>query len=458
MSIYLYKDSPFLANDRRETVSDAFTQSSIDLCAFNSYNNLPQLLFFAQMCVSHIKTGEKKGTCIKILDNCDSALIDQFLAYVSKILYDNISSQNILIAFKIISLLSKDKCFYSHLILLNITKLILSNLSLLNQQQINQINLNVLLKIIKYNYKQEERRNIILEHFPIGFIISCTSEFLNTSFHVFGLQWIKFLNTFCSYSHSIEDGRLIFENISNIRNKINMNLHLKYFCNIIVNMIKFKTLPLDLFVSNNYNIFFRNLILKKGNSGIIEHALYVIGLCTMNNIIYGFFYTNFFIRIFFAYPFNEKIRILVLWNLSVGLNSEISHFLIETNFLNEIISIYQNSSLKLKHQIISLITDMMCTSSDPPEIFLANNIIEILIDAMLIFNDDISKIALSLYQTIEDCIAQNQNSIIENLKQFLLDSNFMEIIEILENSEDQFNLQLSVKLCNFLYTSESNPE
>ena len=118
-------------------------------------------------------------------------------------------------------------------------------------------------------------------------------------------------------------------------------------------------------------------------------------------------------------------------------------------------------SSELKHEITSLLTNMMCITSDPPEIFLSVQIIEILLDSMMTFDDnDIFKTGFTLYQTIEDyaIINQDENEMIENLKKILNESNIKELIEHLEESDNELNNQLALKFKEFICIDNSNEE
>lgn len=417
---------------------------------------LDKLLFFVRMSSSQINPQYKENIIDQFPKSNSVSLMEQFITSLAKLLSEDSSQRNIIFASLVISLILNDKQFYSQSILLDIVRFILSNLSTLTKEQIDRINFDFILKIIRYNYEDESKQESIQNFLSIEFILNSFPSFSKSFFTRYGLQLLKLFNTFCSYQHSKKDGRLIFEKITKIRNEININYHFKYICNIIINMIKFQTLPSDLFIEYEYQNFLHDIILDKKNSSVIEYALYLIGLCTLNNIISGFFDASFFVKVF-TQNYTDHIRIMILWNLSIGLNDEICHFLVETNFLNYISNIYRSCSFKLKHEIASLIANMMCSSSDPPEVFLTEQIIEILLDSMMIFDeDDVFKIGFSLYQTIEDLQCQEEGEKIEFVKKLMIDSNFQEIIDHLEENCNELNNQLAKNFNEFLDVDESN--
>lgn len=464
-SIDDYKDSfaPVLVSEFQGFFYKNYDKLAINDDQFELKNlttELQQLLFLAKMCSLQVDSTKKEKIASQIPICCDDSLTEQFFTALAKTLCENPNQQNIIFASIIISLLSNNKDFYSHAILLDIIKHILSNLQLLTPKQISQLNFNFILKIIRYQIKHESDQSKFKEFMPLELILSRFSQLSDSFFSKYILEYLKYLNTFCSYPHSQEEGKMIFEEITKLRNKMTINYHYKYLCSIIISMINFQTLPIDLFTVYEYQNFLHDIIFDKNNIGVIEHALYLIGLCTLNNIIAGFYDVNFFLRILSEHHM-DNIRIMVLWNLSIGLSDEICHFLIEKNFLNYLTKLYKTCSFKLKHEITSLLTNMMCITSDPPEIFLSVQIIEILLDSMMTFDDnDIFKTGFTLYQTIEDyaIINQDENEMIENLKKILNESNIKELIEHLEESDNELNNQLALKFKEFICIDNSNEE
>ena len=377
---------------------------------------------------------ENQKIVIPQLNEIDEKVIyESFISlfsYIHAICESNSNCSNVLIAYNIIHLISNTKYFYSIIQVLQIIEYFLSRLPILPNKQISKLSLNPILKIISFNYQKADYRQIIQDHFPLPTIVEIAKTIKKST-----TNWLEYLSIYSSFEHSQEDSLIIFHEITQKMDDFYTNYEFNYFLDILINLINNQTLPLESFYEFNYPQYLKNLILiKNKNTDLIQRVLYLVGLIFIHchqNI--NEFDIDFLLFIFHSYKYNQQIIIIVLW-CSLFLNENVCDFLIDDGFLNEIVDVYQNGEIKCKGEIALFIVDLMWMSTNSPQLFLSAEILSILIDSISIEDENaILKTITALYQTIEDCQLEDIE-FVENVKQVLIDLNFLDIIDQLTDS------------------------
>lgn len=378
---------------------------------------------------------ENQKIIIPQLNEIDEKVIyESFISlfsYIHAIFESNSNCSNVLIAYNIIHLISNTKSFYSIIQVLQIIEYFLSRLPILPNKQISKLSLNPILNILSFNYQKADCRQIIQNHFPLPTIVAISKHIKKST-----TNWLEYLSIYSSFEHSQEDSLIIFHEITQKMDDFYTNYEFSDFLDILINLINNQTLPLELFYEFNYPQYLKNLILiKNKNTDLIQRVLYLVGLIFIHshqNI--NEFDIDSLLFIFHSYKYNQQIMIIVLWGISTFLNENVCDFLIDNGFLNEIVDVYQNGEIKCKGEIALFIVDLMWMSTNSPQLFLSAEILSILIDSISIEDENaILKTVTALYQMIEDCQLEDIE-FVENVKQVLIDLNFLDIIDQLNDS------------------------
>ena len=262
----------------------------------------------------------------------------------------------------------------------------LYNLKFLCQNQFNEFDLKPILLILEACYFNDINREMLLELLPIPFVIEYISPFVKKQFEEYHLDWLHVLFSFILIIRTNDESEMIFKEVEYIKDYATDSKSTYYICHILNKMILNEILPIQLFNANSFSTYLTNLV-HSNDIEIIKNALILIGriichkISGLENFTYGFF-----INLLFDNRDNEQIIVLIMWILSIGLNTETSNYMIESGIFDCITVLYHEVTTNSKIEISLFVSDVMFYTNRQLEDYLTYDVLEIIVDTFNIGN------------------------------------------------------------------------
>ena len=257
----VFNKSPFSGRNEIEQMEYQFFESLKQL--FNNYEELPLDLTY---------NGKDSNTYTLV--NCIFSFYDPLLQKKQNPTLNDLEIMLRVLSFiykyyKLASILQQEQLF-------RILQLFLYNFTNIPFEFIIQFDINPLIAILNIAFGNETSHEKAIELFPIELIMQSLSPLVKNNIELFGNEWLIFLFNLSHIFVNPENGQIIFQEATAIRNPKMSPKQVHNLLLLISQLIESETLPIELYKEHDYSHFL-NDVLKSNNPEILPLSLMVLG-------------------------------------------------------------------------------------------------------------------------------------------------------------------------------------